>query len=113
MTLVLVRLLACRLLLVTDTVSFADEQKGSVAGVIRSNRGELLAGASIILKGTRYGGMADAGLFSLLHILVRSYKLAASFVGYRTLVQILAIQLAERLKTYLLPLHPGADRCRS
>ncbi len=60
------------------------QQKVDVSGVVKDDKGSVLPGANIILKGTNLGTMSkDDGSFVIKNVAVGKYKMRVSFVGYQ------------------------------
>lgn len=79
-------------------------QSGKISGKVTDGKGEALAGASVLIKGTTKGASADRnGLFTLENVADGNYNLVVSFIGYtnkETLVKVpqtgvLSISLSE------------------
>ncbi len=59
-------------------------QSNKISGKITDAKGEALAGASVIIKGTTKGTSADkTGAFTIDNVENGSYTLVASFIGYQ------------------------------
>lgn len=59
-------------------------QSNKISGKITDAKGDALAGASVIIKGTTKGTSADkAGVFTIDNVENGTYKLVMSFIGYQ------------------------------
>lgn len=60
-------------------------QSNKISGKITDAKGEALAGASVIIKGTTKGTSADkTGIFTIDNVENGNYTLVASFIGYQS-----------------------------
>ncbi|OQY00138.1 MAG: hypothetical protein B6I24_00615 [Bacteroidetes bacterium 4572_128] len=57
--------------------------QSSLNGIVKDEKGEILAGASVVLENTEYGIATDKnGNFNFENLKVGSYKIKISFIGY-------------------------------
>lgn len=76
-------LLSCFLCFVFSVSSFAQSGLRTVTGVVKDDRGEVLIGVNVLLKGTTVGTITDFdGNFSLE--LPENGVIVASYIGYQT-----------------------------
>ncbi len=83
-------LLSCTLLLfliLFPGKTFAGDT-GKISGKVKSDSGEPLPGANVILVGTSMGAAADLnGNFDILHIRPGTYNVRVSMIGYETVLE--------------------------
>ena len=61
---------------------------GKIAGRISNETGDPLASANVVVQGTSLGAVADLeGYFFILNIPPGTYRVAASYIGFETVVQ--------------------------
>lgn len=80
-------MLAAVLLLMMSGLMLAQGQKGKISGrVFDDATGEALAGANVLIPGTKNGATCDVnGRFVILNLQPGEYSVSASMVGYATL----------------------------
>lgn len=76
------------LVLISIQVSFA----GGIRGTVKSNKGEILPYASIVVKGTSYGTMANSEGKYELSLLPGSYEVVFQYLGYKATAKKVEIQ---------------------
>ncbi|MEM6722289.1 MAG: TonB-dependent receptor [Bacteroidota bacterium] len=59
----------------------------TVSGTVKSDNGEVIPFANVILSKSKYGVTNDKGQFKIENVSSGTYKLTVSFVGYQTLSQ--------------------------
>ena len=65
------------------SISLFAQSGGKISGKVIDAKGETLAGASVMIKGSNKGTSTDKnGVFTLENVAQGSYKLAVSFIGY-------------------------------
>ncbi|QRR01298.1 TonB-dependent receptor [Dyadobacter sandarakinus] len=65
-------------------ISFAQTPASRISGHVRTEEGEALPGASVGLKGTSYGTVANAdGSYTLENVRPGTYQLVITFLGYQ------------------------------
>ncbi len=83
------------------TLSYASAQY-SLSGVIQSDQGEKLAGASILIGKNNFGESADSnGAFSFQNLKKGKYQLRVSFVGYDSYSQVVVVDKDTELQIVL------------
>ena len=70
-------------------VSISFSQITSISGVVKSDRGELLAGTNVFIEGTLLGAATDiSGKYTIEKIPSdRTYKITAMYIGHRTMTK--------------------------
>ncbi|CAG5067794.1 Vitamin B12 transporter BtuB [Dyadobacter sp. CECT 9623] len=82
-------------------IAFAQQSRiapatASLAGQVRTEDGEALPGASVSLKGTSYGTVANAdGKYTLENVSPGAYQLMVTFVGYQPLSREIILKSGE------------------
>ncbi len=83
----------CLLLLLTLTVFAVQAQTGTISGKIIDETGQGLPGASVIIKGTTRSGSTDVnGNFKIVGVANGTVTLTASYIGYKSIDQIVAVK---------------------
>ena len=88
----------------TGSQSQKDTTRITVTGIIRDRRtGEALPYASVLLKGTKVGAMANTdGAFTLFNVPKDSCTLTASYIGYKNKeIFVISSQLTSRIQIEL------------
>jgi outer membrane receptor for ferrienterochelin and colicin len=77
------------LYLFLSIVSISFSQSTSISGVVKSDRGELLAGTNVFIEGTLLGAATDiSGKYTIEKIPSdRTYKITAMYIGHRTMTK--------------------------
>ena len=77
------------LYLFLSIVSISFSQITSISGVVKSDRGELLAGTNVFIEGTLLGAATDiSGKYTIEKIPSdRTYKITAMYIGHRTMTK--------------------------
>ncbi len=71
------------LLLIATSVPLAGQERGSVAGSVRSTEGTPIGGAQVFIEGLDLGGLAnESGRFAILNVPAGTYTIVAEFLGY-------------------------------
>jgi outer membrane receptor protein involved in Fe transport len=77
-------MLSTWILCILSTIAFAQESGTALYGIVRSENGEVLPGATVSLRGTAYGTLSTAdGKYLLENIHPGSYDLMIHFLGYK------------------------------
>lgn len=93
------KILHTGLLCLLSIIIYAQETTGVLSGHVRSEDGEVLPGASVSLKNTSYGKVADVdGRYYLEHIRPGTYRLVVTFLGYQTFSKEINIKAGEHHK---------------
>ncbi|MBC7000640.1 TonB-dependent receptor [Cytophaga sp. FL35] len=68
------------------------QKTSSITGTVQSENGELLFGATVVLKDTQKGAQSDtSGKYTLRNIPNGSYTLTASYIGFKTLFKYIEV----------------------
>ncbi|KAA0988741.1 TonB-dependent receptor [Dyadobacter aurulentus] len=79
-------------------IAFA-QQPISLTGQVRSDEGGVLPGASVSLKGTAYGAVANAeGKYAIENVRPGAYQLLVTFMGYKTWSKEVTIKAGENAR---------------
>ncbi|WP_215231935.1 TonB-dependent receptor [Dyadobacter linearis] len=95
------KILHTGLLCMLSIIAFAQQSRiapatASLAGQVRTEDGEALPGASVSLKGTSYGTVANAdGKYTLENVSPGAYQLMVTFVGYQPLSREIILKSGE------------------
>jgi outer membrane receptor protein involved in Fe transport len=77
-------MLSTWILCILSTIAFAQESGIALYGIVRSENGEVLPGATVSLRGTAYGTLSTAdGKYLLENLHPGSYDLMIHFLGYK------------------------------
>jgi outer membrane receptor protein involved in Fe transport len=61
---------------------------GKIAGIVRDDKGQVLAGARVEIEGTQFRtGSDDAGQYAILNVPVGTYSVKCSYIGLETVIQ--------------------------
>ncbi len=65
--------------------SLLAQEKVTVSGSVKNEKGKALSGTNIILQGTKKGGVSDAnGLFKIGNVIEGTYTIVVSHTGYKS-----------------------------
>ncbi|KQS30895.1 TonB-dependent receptor [Dyadobacter sp. Leaf189] len=82
-----------------STIAFAQQSGILLSGQVRTEDGDALPGASVSLKGTSYGTVADAaGRYTLDNVRPGDYQLIVTYLGYQTLSKDITLKPGEHAK---------------
>ena len=82
------RFLSTALILITCITVVKAGTTGKISGRVTSEVGDPLASANVVVQGTSLGAMADMeGYFFILNVPPGTYRIAASYIGYETVIQ--------------------------
>ena len=82
------RFLITALILTTSITVAQAGTTGKISGRVTSEIGDPLASANVVVQGTSLGAMADMeGYFFILNVPPGTYRIAASYIGYETVIQ--------------------------
>ncbi len=81
-------LFLCLVFCLSITVNILAGTSGKITGIVKDKKtGEPLFGASVVINGTSYGNTSDIeGRFLILNVPPGTYSVAASYIGYETLI---------------------------
>ncbi|HEV7382390.1 MAG TPA: TonB-dependent receptor, partial [Dyadobacter sp.] len=87
------------LICVLSVITFAQQSPVTLSGQVRTDDGEVLPGASVSLKGTSYGTVANSeGKYTLENIRPGAYQLLVTFLGYQTFSKEITVKAGEHAK---------------
>src|SRR5690606_12902579 len=104
--------ISCFTLLMGVAVAFGQKNTGSINGSVQTNDNKPLAYASIILKNTRYGIMADEDGEFEFDAPAGNYTLAITYGGYITTEAKVSIVKNEVTEVGIIVVNAGSIQLR-
>lgn len=91
---------------------FAQKQTGSIQGTVKTNDGKVLPYASVLLKDTKYGTMADASGNFKFSANSGAYTLIVSYAGFVTSEQKVAIEAGKTSQAGDIVINAASNQLR-